>query len=368
MMMLSLLSSDDGHADSSAIIESSVSVGQQRSRDGRAEQLLEAEDVSREVAVLHDGLLRVVAVVLDLELDLAVADPALRVALLPVQLVGLGQGLGQRSEDAAEVGQRAELDGGVGHPRADLDVTARRRPTRFPRFPCCRRRRGRRPPARTASQMPATLERTSHAVLSLSVRTSGEADRRRPRAGDQAGQAVGGEDQDGDDRGAVEEARCFRRLQPAAARVAEERKAAAVVVEDLRQRADEQGARDRAADRAEAADDDHHQEIDRQQEAERLGHDAAERERQQDAGEPGVHRRHRERGRTVDGHVDAHDRCRDRAVADRQQRPSGPRRARRCARTTTRPRPAADRDTTGARGRRTAPRARRSCRGCCWRS
>jgi hypothetical protein len=72
---------------------------------------------------LHDGLLRVIAVVLDFELDLSLADAALRVALLPEQLVGLRERLGQRSEDAAEVGQSAELDRGSSNPWARLDVS-----------------------------------------------------------------------------------------------------------------------------------------------------------------------------------------------------------------------------------------------------
>jgi hypothetical protein len=74
--------------------------GQQRRGDRRAEELLEPGDLTGELAVLDDRLLRVIAVILDDELDRAVADAALGVALLPEELVGLHGRLAERREHA----------------------------------------------------------------------------------------------------------------------------------------------------------------------------------------------------------------------------------------------------------------------------
>ena len=92
------------------------------------------------------------------------------------------------------------------------------------------------------------------------------------------------------------------------------------MVEDLRQHRDEDPAEHGAADRAEAADDDHREELDRQVQAEALGHDAVEDEGQQHAGQAGVHRGDGERRGLVALDVDAHDGGGDLAVAHGFQR------------------------------------------------
>ena len=139
------------------------------------------------------------------------------------------------------------------------------------------------------------------------------------------GKAPGLDQQDRDDGGAVAEPGGDAGRDPAAARrVGHERQRLAVALQDDRQGRDEQCAGQGAARRADAADDDHGEVLDRQQHAERLGDDVAEGERQQDAAEPGEHRGHQEGGALEPGDVHAHHRGGDLAVAHRVHRPPRP--------------------------------------------
>ena len=96
-------------------------VGRSASIIGRAEQLVEGEDVGLHVGVQGRGVLGVVGVVGDRELDRAVAHAALGVAGVPEQLASLGDALGRAGERAGLVGEHAERDGVVGDARAGLE-------------------------------------------------------------------------------------------------------------------------------------------------------------------------------------------------------------------------------------------------------
>ena len=149
--------------------------------------------------------------------------------------------------------------------------------------------------------------------------------RSRPRAAERSGRGparpAGLEEDDEDDRQAEEEA---APASPAASPPGSPTNGqrVGVLLEDQRQRADEDRAEDRAADRAEPAEHDHREEEDRQLEAEGLRRDAADGQRVQHARQPGVHRADQEDARLVALDVDAHDRGRDLAVAQGLQRPA----------------------------------------------
>src|SRR5215213_1596661 len=99
-----------------------------------------------------------------------------------------------------------------------------------------------------------------------------------------AGEPAGLEDEDCHHRGAVEDARGLGGLERAAwSRDQGER--AAVVVEQLRQNGHEHGPDHRSSDRAQPAEHDHREEVDRQREVERVRDDPAEDERKQHPGE-----------------------------------------------------------------------------------
>ena len=93
--MFGLSSTDD--ENDTAIVGDVVLVdgGAQRADHGRAEQLVEGEHVGLHVGVLGGGVLGVVGVVGDRELDRAVAHAAVGVAGVPEELASLGDALGR---------------------------------------------------------------------------------------------------------------------------------------------------------------------------------------------------------------------------------------------------------------------------------
>lgn len=142
---------------------------------------------------------------------------------------------------------------------------------------------------------------------------------------DQAVQAVGGEQEDQDDRRAVEVAGRFGGADRAVggAGGGHQRELVGVTGHQQRQCGDEHGADGGSGHRSESADDDHGEVVDGQHEAEVVGHHAAEGEGEQYAGQARVHRRHHEGRRAVAGDVDAHHGGRGLAVAQRHQGASG---------------------------------------------
>ena len=94
--MTTMFGSSTDDENDTAIVEHVVLVdgGAQRADHRRAEQLVEGEHVGLHVGVLGGGVLGVVGVVGDGELDRAVAHATVRVAGVPEELASLGDALG----------------------------------------------------------------------------------------------------------------------------------------------------------------------------------------------------------------------------------------------------------------------------------
>jgi hypothetical protein len=129
-------------------------VGQQRADDRGAEHQAEPDHVARELLVGGDGLLRVIARVLDLDLHLAAADPARLVLGVPVEVRALHHRLAVGREDAAEVREVAERDLLRARPRARLDRLLPRAGRLFLRSPLATRRHDQREHHREQSDTP----------------------------------------------------------------------------------------------------------------------------------------------------------------------------------------------------------------------
>src|SRR3989475_9878733 len=139
-------------------------------------------------------------------------------------------------------------------------------------------------------------------------------------------QSLGLDDQEKDDEGAEQhEAEIGNQVEHGLRREEDPAEGLQGVADDDGQQGDEDGAEDRAQHRAEAADDDHGQVVDRHADLELLVVRDAEEVRVQHAGDPGVERRDRERQELVAEDVDADDLGRDVLVAYRDERAAHPR-------------------------------------------
>ena len=145
---------------------------QQRGDDRGAEHEAEPDDVAGELLVGGDRLLRVIARVLDLDLDLAAADPARLVLGVPVEVRALHLRLAVGGEDAAEVREVAERDRVRGGARAGLDRVGARPGTAAALLGAALPARGDHERERDRHR---TDETTAHATLSFRARRASPA-------------------------------------------------------------------------------------------------------------------------------------------------------------------------------------------------
>ena len=249
-MMYGLLRISLDHDAGAAVRLSSIEVLLQRGQHRRAEQLHHAQHLRLELRVERLGGVRLVAVVHDLERQLATADAAGRVDVVDPELVAGVDGGAQVLEHPAGVAHDPERDRRVGHALVGLHP-ARAGATRSRRCRPCSRR----PPARGCwpGHRPAPPPVVAYAEESSSFLSGSE--RSPPLAGATAGSAArdeapadgggatGFEQHDEDDGGAVDERGQHDGAQAAELRVGEPAELVGAEQEELLQAVDEDARR-----------------------------------------------------------------------------------------------------------------------------